>query len=95
MPDSDSRWRVSDPLARFARVSPSRGGEPPKAAGGRSHTARKPWVSDISSNEQMSKRLTDTAEEFAARLAWSWIELQSIIQTQNNIGRPDPQSDTV
>jgi hypothetical protein len=44
---------------------------------------------------QMSKRLADTAEEFAARLAWSWIELQSIIQTQNNIGRPDPQSDTV
>src|SRR5262247_1655789 len=33
-----SRWCVSDPLARFARVSPSRGGEPPKAAGGRSHT---------------------------------------------------------
>jgi hypothetical protein len=23
----NSRWRVSDPLARFARVSPSRGGD--------------------------------------------------------------------
>src|SRR5262245_66275782 len=32
------RWCVSDPLARFARVSPSQGGEPPKAAGGRLHT---------------------------------------------------------
>jgi len=26
-PNSDSRWCVSDPLARFARVSPSRGGD--------------------------------------------------------------------
>jgi hypothetical protein len=25
--NSNSRWRVSDPLARFARVSPSRGGD--------------------------------------------------------------------
>src|SRR5262249_17843315 len=32
-----SRWCVRDPLARSARVSPSRGGEAAKAAGGRSH----------------------------------------------------------
>src|SRR5262245_50734573 len=36
--ECNPRWCVSDPLARFARVSPSRGGEPPKAAGGRSRT---------------------------------------------------------
>src|SRR5215468_10011975 len=35
LPNSNSRWCVSDPLARFPRVSP-------KAAGGRSHTILSP-----------------------------------------------------
>jgi len=83
----------------FARVSPLQGGDYPSsiaalfspsvkgraAAGGRGSLTR----------HFESKRLTDTPEEFAARLAWSWIELQSIIQTQNHVRCPDPQTDTV
>src|SRR5262245_40589253 len=52
LPNSNSKWCVSDPLARFARISPSRWRdyllfshswrEPPKAAGGRSHTILSP-----------------------------------------------------
>src|SRR5262249_42913789 len=47
-----STWCVSAPLARFARVSPSRGGEPPKAAGGRSHAISRRFAAQLPSIHQ-------------------------------------------
>src|SRR5206468_7650728 len=41
------------------------------------------------------ERLTDTAEKLAAWLPRSGGELESVIETQNNVRCPDPQTDTV